>query len=238
MVEAVAGTRPAGAARARNRVRGSIPYRAYNFKLAIQGVTEGHFVECSGLGVRVEPIRYQEGGSTTVHQIPGPIDYGDVTLRYGLTASRELWDWFMAGVQGKVDRRNVSILMLEHGRLDRGPALGPHQRLAVGVARGAARRPGTRGRHRERHARVRVHRTRVTWDASAKKPVAPREGDARDDVHRRASGPPGSGDGSPETPSSTSQPDTSDIVADRSRATRRPVAVRSAGGMARGRRGR
>jgi phage tail-like protein len=88
------------------------PYRAYNFKLAIQGVTEGHFVECSGLGVRIEPIRYQEGGSTTVHRIPGPIDYGEVTLRYGLTASRELWDWFMAGLQGQVDRRNVSILML------------------------------------------------------------------------------------------------------------------------------
>lgn len=88
------------------------PYRAYNFKLVIQGVTEGHFVECSGLRVRVEPIRYQEGGSTTVHQIPGPVDHGDVTLRYGLTPSRELWDWFMAGLEGRVDRRNVSILML------------------------------------------------------------------------------------------------------------------------------
>ena len=52
------------------------------------------------------------GGSTTVHRIPGPVDYGEVTLRYGLTSSRELWDWFMAGLQGQVDRRNVSILML------------------------------------------------------------------------------------------------------------------------------
>jgi len=88
------------------------PYRAYNFKLVIQGVTEGHFVECSGMSVRIEPIRYQEGGSTTVHQIPGPIDHGDVTLSYGLTASRELWDWFLSGLRGSVDRRNVSILML------------------------------------------------------------------------------------------------------------------------------
>ena len=29
------------------------PYRAYNFKLVIQGVTMGHFAECTGLGVRV-----------------------------------------------------------------------------------------------------------------------------------------------------------------------------------------
>jgi phage tail-like protein len=88
------------------------PYRAYNFKLIIQGVTQGHFVECTGLGVRIAAIRYQEGGANVIHRIPGPIDYGDVTLRYGLTASKELWNWFMAGVRGKVDRRNVSVLML------------------------------------------------------------------------------------------------------------------------------
>jgi len=88
------------------------PYRAYNFKLTIQGVTMGHFVECTGLSVRVHPIRYQEGGGHVIHQIPGPLDFGDVTLRYGLTASTELWTWFMAAVEGRVQRRNVSILML------------------------------------------------------------------------------------------------------------------------------
>jgi phage tail-like protein len=88
------------------------PYRAYNFKLVIQGVTLGHFVQCTGLGVRVQPIRYQEGGGHTVHQIPGPVDFGDVTLRYGLTSSTELWTWFMAGVEGRVERRNVSVLLL------------------------------------------------------------------------------------------------------------------------------
>ena len=89
------------------------PYRAYNFKLVIQGVTLGHFVECTGLGVRVQALRYQEGGGHVVHRIPGPVDFADVTLRYGLTSSTELWDWFMSGVNGKPDRRNVSVLMLD-----------------------------------------------------------------------------------------------------------------------------
>jgi phage tail-like protein len=89
------------------------PYRRFNFRIDIGGVTQGHFVECSGLAVRVDAIRYQEGGGNTVHRIPGQLDYGDVTLRYGLTASTELWDWFMAAVQGRVERRNVSILMLD-----------------------------------------------------------------------------------------------------------------------------
>ena len=52
------------------------PYGAYHFKLVIQGVTEGHFTECSGLGVRVEAIKYREGGtSQVVHRLPGRVDY-------------------------------------------------------------------------------------------------------------------------------------------------------------------
>ncbi|MEM7113187.1 MAG: phage tail protein [Chloroflexota bacterium] len=90
------------------------PYRAYNFKLDISGLTEGHFTECSGLGVKVTPIKYREGGNNqVVRHIPGPVEYASVTLSYGLTSSRELWDWMLTAVQGRVERKNVSILMLD-----------------------------------------------------------------------------------------------------------------------------
>ncbi len=90
------------------------PFRAYNFKLDIQGVTQGHFTECTGLGIKVEAIRYREAGNNqVVRRIPGPVEYADVTLRYGITTSRELWDWFMTAVNGQVTRKNVSILLLD-----------------------------------------------------------------------------------------------------------------------------
>lgn len=90
------------------------PYRSYNFKLVIQGVTEGHFTECTNMSIKIDAIRYREGGqSQVVHRIPGQVEYGDITLRYGLTSSNELWTWLMSGVKGKVDRKNVSIVMLE-----------------------------------------------------------------------------------------------------------------------------
>jgi phage tail-like protein len=90
------------------------PYRAYNFKLDIAGVTEGHFTECSGLGVKITPIQYREAGNNqVVRHIPGPVEYAAVTLRYGLTASNALWNWLLTAVQGKVERRNVSIIMLD-----------------------------------------------------------------------------------------------------------------------------
>jgi phage tail-like protein len=90
------------------------PYRAYNFKLLIQGVTEGHFTQCAGLGVKVHAIPYREGGAgAAVRRLPGPVEYGDVTLRYGLSASRELWAWFMSVVRGQVERKNVSVVLLD-----------------------------------------------------------------------------------------------------------------------------
>lgn len=90
------------------------PFRGYNFKLEVQGVVEGHFAECTAIGIKVNAYSYREGGNSQVtHRVPGAVEYADVTLRYGLTASRELWTWFMKIVKGTVDRRNISIVVLD-----------------------------------------------------------------------------------------------------------------------------
>ncbi len=90
------------------------PFRAYNFKLDISGITEGHFTECSGLSVKVESIPYREAGNKQiVRHLPGPVEYAAVTLRYGVTSSRDLWDWLQSTVAGDVKRKNVSIILLD-----------------------------------------------------------------------------------------------------------------------------
>jgi len=95
------------------------PYRNFNFKLEIQGVVEGHFTGVAGLGARIQPIRYREGGtSQVVRAIPGQVEYAEVTLSYGLTRSHELWDWFTRGVEGAVERRNVSVIVLDPKGVD------------------------------------------------------------------------------------------------------------------------
>ena len=87
------------------------PYRAYNFKLLVNNVTNGHFTEVTGLGVQVERISYREAGNNSiVRAIPGRVSYPPVVLRYGLTNSAELWDWLMSAVEGRVSRRNVSVV--------------------------------------------------------------------------------------------------------------------------------
>lgn len=90
------------------------PYRNYNFLLQIQDASEARFTECVGLGIRIKPIRYRESGSAqVVRALPGPVEYSDVTLRYGLTDSMDLWNWMLTAAQGKVKRRHVSIIMLD-----------------------------------------------------------------------------------------------------------------------------
>jgi phage tail-like protein len=90
------------------------PYRNYNFKLDIHGVNEAHFAQCSGIGICIDVLQYREGGvQQVVHNIPGRVHNRDIELRYGLTSSSELWTWFFSGVQGRVDRKNVSIILLD-----------------------------------------------------------------------------------------------------------------------------
>ena len=89
------------------------PYRAYNFKLDIQGVTEGHFTECSGLGVKVDVISYREGGNQNIYRLPGQVSYAEITLRYGVTDSTDLWTWFSKAMQGAIERRNISIVLMD-----------------------------------------------------------------------------------------------------------------------------
>lgn len=95
------------------------PYRNYQFKLEIGGATQGHFTSVTGLGVRINPIRYREGGTgQVVRAIPGPVEYSDVTLHYGLTDSRDLFDWLQQTIAGDIVRQNVSVVMLEENAAD------------------------------------------------------------------------------------------------------------------------
>lgn len=88
-------------------------FRAYNFKLDIKGVTAGHFTKVSNMGVDIEVIEYREGTQgSTVRKLPGWVKYSDITLSYGLTNSFELWQWLSSAVQGNVERKNVSIILV------------------------------------------------------------------------------------------------------------------------------
>jgi len=90
------------------------PYRAYNFLVEIDGIIQAGFQECGGLDTSTDPIDYREGNDPNhVRKLPGLNKFTAITLKRGITDSDELWKWRMTVMQGKPDRRNGSVVLLD-----------------------------------------------------------------------------------------------------------------------------
>lgn len=90
------------------------PYRNFSFLVEIDGITQAGFSDCTGFGASTDPIEYREGGENrTVRKLPGMTKYNNITLKWGITDSRELYDWYRDVVNGKIERKNGSIILLD-----------------------------------------------------------------------------------------------------------------------------
>ena len=88
------------------------PLRNFRFRLEIDGIQHAGFSECSGFDVTIDPIDYRVGNEPThVRKLPGLTKYGNVTLKWGITDSTELYDWHQQIVDGDIERRNVAIIV-------------------------------------------------------------------------------------------------------------------------------
>ncbi|MGA7733217.1 MAG: phage tail protein [Chloroflexia bacterium] len=74
------------------------------------------FAEVDGLEMSMEPKTVREGGNNTqqVHLV-GPVSYGNVTLKRGMTSNLDLWKWFAAatGNTARGTRASGVILVLD-----------------------------------------------------------------------------------------------------------------------------
>ncbi|MDR0468846.1 MAG: phage tail protein [Peptococcaceae bacterium] len=90
------------------------PHGKYRFRLEIDGLEAGGFSEVSGFDANIDVIEYREGDMVqTPMKLPGLKKYGNLTLRQGLTDSIVLYEWIITGVEGPVDRKTVTITVLD-----------------------------------------------------------------------------------------------------------------------------
>jgi phage tail-like protein len=90
------------------------PYRGYNFLVEIDGITQAGFQEVSGLDASTDAIEYREGNDPNhARKLPGMHKYSAISLKRGITDSDELWKWYRTVVEGKPERRNGSIILLD-----------------------------------------------------------------------------------------------------------------------------
>lgn len=94
------------------------PYPGFDFVVEIDGIATAGFREVSGLEGSIDVVEYREGAdvSPAVRKLPGLVKYANVTLKRGLTDSRDLYNWWRAVVSGKPDRRAAAIVLLDRER--------------------------------------------------------------------------------------------------------------------------
>ena len=90
----------------------SDPFRNFNFVVEIDGVIQAGFTDCSGFGSTTDPTEYNEGGlNSTSRKFAGRTKHNNITLKWGLTDSQELYDWYRDVVNGKIQKRTGSIIL-------------------------------------------------------------------------------------------------------------------------------
>lgn len=101
------------------------PYTAFRFQVelslaqsvpGINGlVCRGAFSECDGLEMTMEPKPIREGGNNQEQpHLMGPISYGQLTLKRGMTSNRDLWNWFAAaGRTGRKSTANGKVIIAD-----------------------------------------------------------------------------------------------------------------------------
>lgn len=94
------------------------PYRSFNFQVEIDGVPVGAFSEVTGLTAEGDAVDYREGTDvqSNVRKLPGLRKYTNLTLKRGYTQDKALWRWHQNIVNGTVDRRNVTIVLMNEAR--------------------------------------------------------------------------------------------------------------------------
>ena len=95
------------------------PFTNFNFsvELRVKGVLprvcNAAFSDCDGLEMTMEAKTIKEGGNNAqLHRVAGLLAYGTLTLKRGMTATFDLWDWFAKVVEDPSLRADGEVVVL------------------------------------------------------------------------------------------------------------------------------
>lgn len=95
------------------------PFTAFNFSVEITRAGESRplcnaaFSECDGLEMTMEVKTIREGGNNGRQiRLTGPQAFGQLTLKRGMTASFDLWNWFNDTLTDPSLRANAEVVLL------------------------------------------------------------------------------------------------------------------------------
>jgi phage tail-like protein len=94
------------------------PFTAFNFavEINVQGVStkvcSAAFSDCDGLEMSMDVKTIREGGNNGEQlRLTGPASYAMLTLKRGMTATFDLWDWFASTVATPSLRADAEVVV-------------------------------------------------------------------------------------------------------------------------------
>lgn len=91
------------------------PYLSFRFHVEIDSLVAAGFSEVTGLTFETEVESFREGGENFFEQqLPGASKYpSKLVLKKGLADAEALWSWYEDVTFGLIERKDVSILLLD-----------------------------------------------------------------------------------------------------------------------------
>lgn len=96
-----------------------VPLPAFNFLVDIvrddgsSPLAGSAFSECDGIEISQEVKTLREGGNPNrVHRLAGPVGFGQLTLKRGVTQGFDLWQWFSDSLAKPWLRAGVTVTVL------------------------------------------------------------------------------------------------------------------------------
>jgi phage tail-like protein len=94
------------------------PFTSFNFGVEIRVdndlplVCNAAFSECDGLEMTMDVKSIREGGNNTTQiRLAGPVNYGQLSLKRGMTDTFDLWDWFGAVTRNPTLRADGEVVL-------------------------------------------------------------------------------------------------------------------------------
>ena len=94
------------------------PYRSFNFEVDFGDQTIAGFTEVTGLNADGDAADYREGTDkvNSVRKLLGLRKYTNIQLKRGFTKNDRLWQWYASAANGRNDRRDGTITLLDEQR--------------------------------------------------------------------------------------------------------------------------
>jgi len=90
------------------------PFRGFNFLVEIDGITQAGFSEVSGLDSSTPSVDYRQGDYKGGNaKLQGITTFSPITLKRGVTVDGQLYAWRQTVIDGKTERKNGSIVLLD-----------------------------------------------------------------------------------------------------------------------------